>query len=148
MGAHNGQAEWVNGGQQQQQQQALFGIDLPMLPGSGSQPVSSDQHQSGQHQLAGLRQGPALGQDQGPLPARGQGTGSGVGEVRGSGMSDDDETLIRAAGLEAHAEEELRGLSRLEEDALEAKVAGPIGQLSPFAFFLVAFPSLPFPSPS
>ena len=46
-------------------------------------------------------------------------------------MSDDVEASVRVAGLEQHAEEELRGLSRLEEDALEAKVAGPIGQHFP-----------------
>lgn len=143
MQAQNGQSEWANRQQQQQQQQKQppVGGDSASSPGLGSPPMSLDQYASGQHQLAGPSQGPALGQDQGQLPAGVQGTGSGVGEGGGSGMSDDDETLMRAAGLELHAEEELRGLSRLEEDALEAKVAGPIGQLSLLAFSVVAGPS-------
>ena len=148
MQAQNGRSEWANGQQQQQEQPPVDG-DSASLPGLGSAPVSLNQCQSGQHQPAGPSKGPALGQDQEQLPAGGQGTGSGVGEGGGSG-SDEDETVMRAAGLELRAEEELQGLSRLEEDALEAKVASPIGQLSQLAFSLVArsLPSPPVPSRS
>ena len=144
---HNGQPEWDNGQQRQwQQQQAIMDSDSAPLPGSGSQPVSLDQHPS---ELPCPSPGSALGQEQGQMPKRGRETGLGVGSGGGSGMSDDDEAMMRAAGLGAHAEEELRGLSRLEEDALEAKVAGPIGQL-PLPFSLVTetnLPSPPFPFP-
>lgn len=43
------------------------------------------------------------------------------------GTSTEDEEGA-AGGLQKEAEEKLRGISRLEEDALEAKVAGPIGE--------------------
>lgn len=110
-----------------------------MLGRLGSQPGSGDQHHSGQCQLPGPsqgvdNQGQKLVQKQGQLPTRSQGAGSGGGGEGGRG--DEHEALTRAAGLEQDAEEELRGLSRLEEDALEAKVAGPIGQ-SPFTYGLV-----------
>ena len=68
------------------------------------------------------------GQDlQGQLPATGQGLGLSPAAGGSSGLTDEHEAAARAAGLDRNAEEELRGLSRLEEDALEAKVAGPIG---------------------
>jgi len=43
-------------------------------------------------------------------------------------------------GLEKSAEEKLRGISRLEEDALEAKVAGPIGQSPSFRKHTITHP--------
>ncbi|KAL3157526.1 hypothetical protein ABBQ32_011986 [Trebouxia sp. C0010 RCD-2024] len=127
--AQNGQTDWSNG---QQQQQPPSDIGGAMLGRLGSQPGSGDQHHSGQCQLPGPsqgvdNQGQKLVQKQGQLPTRSQGAGSGGGGEGGRG--DEHEALTRAAGLEQDAEEELRGLSRLEEDALEAKVAGPIGRV-------------------
>ena len=122
--AQNGQAEWPTTQQQQQTHS-----EHRYLPGTGSKPMSVDQHQlPGHNQLQGSSYSSAPGQDlQGQLLATGQGLGLGPAAGGSSGLTDEHEAAARAAGLDRNAEEELRGLSRLEEDALEAKVAGPIG---------------------
>ena len=98
----NGQLGTSNG----QQQNSIDAVGYPNLPGAGSQPILLKANQSC------ITQGQRPpGQGQTPGPEEGEGSAS-------------------AGGLQKDAEEKLRGLSRLEEDALEAKVAGPIGNIS------------------
>ena len=53
-------------------------------------------------------------------------------QTRRQTSEEEDGEKAAPGGLEKGAEEKLRGISRLEEDALEAKVAAPIGQCSSF----------------
>lgn len=95
------------------------------LPGAGSRPVLLQTHSSDRlgvqqsHTGQGHKPGPGQGQGPGGSPAQGQ------PQVPRTSTPEEEGT---AGGLQKEDEEKLRGISRLEEDALEAKVAAPIGQ--------------------
>lgn len=128
----NGQLQASNGHQQTSDGHHRF------LPGAGSQPVllqtqPADQAQVQHSHLGqGQRPGPDLEQGLEPALAPGQGQGQVPAQRRRQTSEEEDGEKAAPGGLEKSAEEKLRGISRLEEDALEAKVAGPIGQSSSF----------------
>ena len=126
--ASNGQHQTSNGHQQTSDGQQCC------LPGAGSQPVllqtqpadqAQEQHS---HLRQGQRPGPDLEQGLEPALPSGQGQGQVPAERQRQTAEEEDGEKAAPGGLEKGAEEKLRGISRLEEDALEAKVAGPIGQ--------------------
>jgi len=80
------------------------------------------------HPHQGQRPGPDLEQGLEPALPPGQGQGQVPAERQRQTSEEEDGEKAVPGGLEKSAEEKLRGISRLEEDALEAKVAGPIGQ--------------------
>ena len=112
LAAPDGQPAFPNG----QLEQAANGHSE--LPGTGSQPILLQ----GQGQMPGPGRRQVPGPSQQPLP--------GTRAEGGSSTEEEDREDPPPGGLQKEAEEKLRGLSRLEEDALEAKVAGPIGQPS------------------
>ncbi|DBB10182.1 TPA: hypothetical protein ACH3X3_001759 [Trebouxia sp. C0006] len=127
--ASNGQHQTSNGHQQTSDGQQCC------LPGAGSQPVllqtqpadqAQEQHS---HLRQGQRPGPDLEQGLEPALPSGQGQGQVPAERQRQTAEEEDGEKAAPGGLEKGAEEKLRGISRLEEDALEAKVAGPIGQV-------------------
>ncbi|KAL0036649.1 hypothetical protein WJX79_004029 [Trebouxia sp. C0005] len=77
----------------------------------------------------GERPGPDLEQGLEPALSPWQGHGATPAQPRRQTAEEEAGEKVAPGGLGKGAEEKLRGLSRLEEDALEAKVAGPIGQV-------------------
>ena len=73
------------------------------------------------------RPGPDLEQGLKPALPPGQGQGQPPAERQRQTSEEEDGEEAAPGGLEKGAKEKLRGISRLEEDTLEAKVAGPIG---------------------
>ena len=128
----NGQHQTSNG-----HQQTSNGQQYP-LPGAGSQPVLLQTQPADQAQVQrpplqqSQRPGPDLEQGLQPALPPGQGQGQDPAERQRQTAEEEDGEKAVPGGLEKSAEEKLRGISRLEEDALEAKVAGPIGQCSSF----------------
>ena len=130
--ASNGQNQTSNG------HRPTSGGQQSSLRGVGSQPVllqtqSADQPQvQHSHLRQGERPGPDLEQGLEPALSPWQGHGATPAQPRRQTAEEEAGEKVAPGGLGKGAEEKLRGLSRLEEDALEAKVAGPIGQSSSF----------------
>lgn len=132
----NGQLQAANGQHQTSNghQQTCDGQQCSWL-GAGSQPVllqtqPADQAQVQQsHPCQGQRPGPDLEQGLEPALSLGQGHGQIPAQTRRQTSEEEDAEKAAPGGLEKGAEEKLRGISRLEEDALEAKVAAPIGKV-------------------
>ncbi|KAA6424276.1 MAG: hypothetical protein FRX49_05488 [Trebouxia sp. A1-2] len=127
--ASNGQNQTSNG------HRPTSGGQQSSLRGAGSQPVllqtqSADQPQvQHSHLRQGERPGPDLEQGLEPALSPWQGHGATPAQPRRQTAEEEAGEKVAPGGLGKGAEEKLRGLSRLEEDALEAKVAGPIGQV-------------------